>query len=417
VINVIFSNNRLTRGAAIGAGWFAAMAAVWPAQAAWEIVPELGLTTEVDDNARIVPQDQESSSRTALDARLRLRSFGTRGEAFIEPRIVTDAYGDSRDEELESDDVFLLTRAEYAFRSTTLELQTDYRRESVLRSELDDAIGDDPDLGGAPIDTGAGTFGTFSDERERFDFGLNVGFALSERTNLRLETSRIDVAYPDATSAVRSPFDNNTFAAVLTRLADRRNQVSARMYVSDFHADRNDNNTDAFGVQGSFVRPLSETWTFNLDAGIVRTDYAFVNALGEPVDNADSSFTFGTNFEKRSELTTWSIGFTRAINPNSNGFLSLRDDVRVRASRQFRPRLSAAFGIRAAEIDAFIAGAGEERDYWRASLEVQWAMTPRWRLLTGIDRVTQEFLTAGSADATSNSVFVGVRYQGLSQQR
>jgi hypothetical protein len=408
--------HRLT-ALALGIGMLTA--AAWPARdaaAAWEVVPEVGLFTEVDDNARIVPGDNPSSTRGALDARIRLRNFGERGEAYIEPRIVADAYADARDEELENDDLFLITRAARNFENSTLSFQTDYRRESVLRSEIDDALLDDPILGEAPIDTGSGTFGTFTDERERFDVGLDYALALSDRTRLTLESSIVDVAYLENQSTTRSDFDDTTFGVVLTRLVDQRNEVSARVYFSDFEAVRNDNNTDTFGVEGSFLRPVSQTWTFELNAGVARTDFSFLDVVGQRIENADSSFTFGVAFNKRSEATTWTIGAGHTLSPGSDGFLAERDEMRAQVRHQLTPRLTLSGGLRAAQLSRAAASAGidNERDYSRVSLEVEWFMTPRWLLTTGLDRVDQEFVGSGD-DAASNSVFVGVRYQGLSR--
>lgn len=406
------SYHRLTRGVgALAAGCFAT------AHAAWDVVPQVGLTTEVDDNARLVPIEQETSTRTALDARLRLRSIGDRGEAFVEPRFVTDSYADPIDEPLESEDLFLLTRAIHDFGKTTFEFQSDYRHESVLRSEIDAALPEDPDLGGGTVDTGGGTVvGTFADDRERFDIGMSAEVTLSPRTNLRFELDRIDVGYPDSTNPNRSPFDDNTLGLVLTRLVDQRNQVGARVYVSDFHADLNDNDTEAFGVQGTFARPVSETWSFQFDAGVARTDYRFTADDGSIVANADSSFTFGAALEKETQLTTWTVGIGRTLDPNSNGFLSARDNLRVAVTHRFTQRLRTTAGLRGSRIDTPVEDAGtSDRDYWRASFEIEWAMTPRWTLTTGLDRVTEEFVEAG-ADATSNAVMVGVRYRGLSQQ-
>jgi hypothetical protein len=382
------------------------------------VVPQVGLTTEVDDNARLLPIDQPQSTRTALDARMRFRNFGNRGEAFIEPRFVTDAYGDSRDEPLESDDLFLVTRAAYDFEHSNIEFLTNYRRESVLRSEIDAALPDTQVEGGpGAVDTGAGTLGTFTDERKRLDIGFNVGFVLSPRTNMRLEVSRIDVGYPDQTSLIRSPFDDNTLGVVLIRQVDQRNQVSARAYHSDFHAVRNDNDSQAFGVEGAFSRPLSETWSFEFAAGVARTDYKFRPATGGIVDNAANNFTFNTDFRKRSPLTNWTIGVGRSIDPNSNGFLTVRDDLRLRVGHQFRTRLAASFGLRGSRVDtpAESVGGGFKRDYWRASFEVDWEMKARWLLTTGVDHVMEEFPQA-TGNATSNALLVGVRYQGLSRQ-
>ncbi|HET8698026.1 MAG TPA: outer membrane beta-barrel protein, partial [Gammaproteobacteria bacterium] len=308
--------------------------------------------------------------------------------------------------------------AAYAFQHSDIQFQTNYRRESVLRSEIDSALPDNPADGGpGAIDTGAGTLGTFTDERKRLDVGVNAGFVLSPRTTLRLEVARIDVGYPDQTSLIRSPFDDNTLGIRLVRLVDQRNQVSARAYFSDFHAVRNDNDSEAFGVQGAFSRPLSPTWTMDLSAGVARTDYTFVTTTGGIVDNAVNNFTFDTSFRKRSELTTWTIELGRSIDPNSNGFLSARDDLRVRVAHQFRTRLAASFGVRGSRVDtpAETVGGGFDRDYWRASFQIDWQMTRRWLLTTGIDHVTEEF-TQNQGDAKSNAVLVGVRYQGLAQQ-
>jgi hypothetical protein len=192
--------------------------------------------------------------------------------------------------------------------------------------------------------------------------------------------------------------------------------VSARAYFDDFHAVRNDNNSEAFGVEGAFARPLSETWSVEFAAGVARTDYTFRPATGGIVDNAANNFTFNTGFRKRSQLTSWTIDLGRAIDPNSNGFLTVRDDLRLRMSHQFRTRLAASFGLRGSQVDtpAESVGGGFTRDYWRASFQVDWNITPRWLLTTGIDHVMEEFPQA-TGNATSNAVMVGVRYQGLSQ--
>jgi hypothetical protein len=98
--------------------------------------------------------------------------------------------------------------------------------------------------------------------------------------------------------------------------------------------------------------------------------------------------------------------------------LSLRDEVRIQADHQFTPRLSVAAGVRGSRLDTVAEGAGpNERDYIRASVEIAWAMTPRWHLTTGLDRVSEEFIEAGGATAVSNQFSVGIRYEGLSQQQ
>ncbi len=390
-------------------------AAAWPlaAWAAWEIVPELGLTTEVDDNARLVIADQPTSTRAALDARVRLRSFTERGQAYVEPRVVTDTYADSRDAELENTDVFLVSRAMRRFQKSNMDFRFDYGRQSVLRSAIGDALLGGPD--DVPIDAEGSTFGTFTDERERYDLGLDYELSLSQRTNLRFETSLLSVSYPDNQNTTRSDYDSKTLAAVLTRLADRRNEVSASLYVSDFQADRNDNDTSTVGVQGSFLRPLSQTWNFQLNAGVARSDYTFVDTTGLVIGNASNHFTFGFQLDRTSEKTTWTIGTARTLTPSNDSFLARRDELRLQVRRQMTPRLALSTGLRIADYSRVAAAAipRDERKYGRFSLQTEWLMTPRWFLTAGIDSVVQRYASVG-ANATSNAIVIGVRYRGLS---
>jgi hypothetical protein len=309
----------------------------------------------------------------------------------------------------------LLTRAIYDFGKTNIAFKTDYRQESVLRSEVVNAIDDNPDLGAPPVDTGAGTVGTFTDQRKRLDVGFNTEFTLSQRTNFGVELSRIDVGYPDSTTRARTPFDDNRVALVLTRLADRRNEVRARFYASDYHADLNNNDTNAFGVQGEFVRPLSETWTLNFSAGVARTDYTFTDSLGQIVSNANNGFIFDVALDKHSPLTTWSINVGKSLDPNSNGFLSTRDDVQAQVDHKFTQRLTLTAGLRASQVQSVAESVvNDQRDYYRATFQVAWAMTRRWQVTAGFDRLTEEF--NDNSEATSDAISVGIRYQGLSQQ-
>ncbi len=392
----------------------ALVAAAWPplaVRAAWEVAPELGLTTEVDDNARLLINDQPSSTRAALDARVRLRSFSERGQAYFEPRIVGDSYANARDAELENTDVFLIGGAMRKFRKSDIDFNFDYARQSVLRSAIGDALfGTSGDI---PIEAEGSTFGTFTDERRRYDLGLNYERTLSERTKLRFETSLLDVSYLGNQSTTRSDYSSGTLAAVLTRLVDLRNEVSATLYVSDFQADRNDNDTGTVGVRGAFLRPLSQTWTFQLEAGVARSDYTFLDTNGLVVDNATNHFTFGFQFNQRSERTNWTIGADRSLSPSNDGFLARRDELRLQMRHALTPRLTLSTGVRFAGY-ARVAQSTVPRDnrkYGRLSLQVEWLITPKWALTTGVDSVTQEYATV-NANATSNSIVVGVRYRG-----
>lgn len=401
------------RRRAISIGAVAAAAAAAPAatEAAWELVPEFALTAESDDNVRFTPGEDDATSRAALDARLRLRNFGERGGAFIEPRIVAESYTGASLTGLENDDVHLITQADYAWEQVSIGWRSNFREQSILRSEFEAAIPDNVGIVD-PIDTGVGTLGLLDQTRRRYDAVFDVDVSLSERTQLGIALEYIDVAYTSDADALFNPraFEDKTLSATLSRAVDSRTDVSATVFVSEFTAVQNSNVTDTFGVEGAFSRPLSETWSLSLAASVQRLDYRFITSEGVPIDNADASFTFRVGVEKTSPRTRWSFEAGRLITPNSSGFRSERDQVRAFVRHEITPRLTGSAGIRRSELTADEAGFAAGRDYSRVALEIAWALTPRWSLTGGYDRIAENL---GPADAVSDSVLVGIRYRGV----
>lgn len=395
------------------------LAAHETADAAWELVPEFALTAEVDDNARILVEEQPSATRMALDARLLIRSFSERSEIFIEPRIVTDTYADSRDEEIANDDLFLRTRALREFRRSWFRFQSDFRRESVLRSEIEDVLAEPGEPGTEPVATGAGTFGTFTDERERFDLGLAGQIDLTDRTALGLGFDWMDVAYLDdflVDRTERTDFTSRTLTTSLSRAVNDRDTVGATIYATHLNADRVANKSDTLGVTATFRRPLNPVLDMTLEAGIARIDFAVGDTAGVSRTGIDNAFTYGLEVRRRGEAATWTFGFSRSIRPSSQGLLAERDDVILNVGRQIGPRLELTGGLRAARLDESVSvGASSHRQYLRGAIALEWSLSERMQVGTGYDRVLEE-RDNGAREAVSNSVFVSLRYRGLSRE-
>lgn len=278
-----------------------------PAGAAWDVVPTLTLMTESDDNVRLLPGDQPTSTRAALDARFRASRFSERGEAWVEPRIVADAYADESDRNLEHNDLFLRTRAAREMQQGYFAFDTDFRSESVLRSEIDEALEDEVPTGPGEIETDTGTVGAFTDSRDRFGLSLEGGHYFSDRTTLGFDTSWIDVAYDSNLPVERSDFESATLGMSLARSVDARNNVAARIYAMDYVAFRNDNNSRALGAEATFERPLTGTVRFSINVGVVRTEFSYIGAGLERIDGVDNGFTFLFDVEKQARATTFTL--------------------------------------------------------------------------------------------------------------
>ncbi len=388
--------------------------------AAWEIRPEAEASVEANDNLRLQSDDTANipdSSRSRLEGRLLLSNFTERGNITFEPRVRADSYSQVEHAALEGTDLFLRGRGQYEWERFVVGFRSNYDKQDVRDAEITDASPDDPDFDD-PIDPDTGLVSGVDQDRERLLISPFTEIQLSERSALQLEARLMDVTYSQAQVTQRSNFEDREFSAGIIRRVDARNEVSARFYRSQYDAEQTQNTTDTIGVEGNFRRPLGRGWTFNLAAGVARSDYSFVNAQNVLVDNADTSFTYGLGFQQRTERNTLNIMLSRAQNPNSNGFLTLRDEVRIFLQRALNEKLTGSMAVRSYRtqtLDDVVAN--DQRDYARVEFELVWAMTERFFINGGYALATQEFQRPGSSDATSNMFFVGVEYRGLDRQQ
>lgn len=387
------------------------------AHAAWEAVPILDVVAVTEDNVRLLPTEipgSSSADSTSVDARLRATATGERGSVFIEPRARSDHYGGTQNEDLNGLDRFLRARGRYDWERVAIGFFADYDRQDIKDAEFTEAVPDDPNVAD-PIDPDTGA--TIVDEdRQRIILRPSLDFKLSERTSLVLESQILDVSYTGPEVESRVDFQDTQVAAGIVRRVDARNEVAARLIASDYVADFNSNETKTFGVEGTFQRPLARDWTFNLGAGVRRSDYTFLNDRFETVDNADTSFTYLIGFRQRGERNTINVDLGRETAPNSGGFLTLRDQVRVYLSRAMSQRLRGEVGVRyytTKTLDDVVED--DDRDYRRVDLLIEWAMTETMYLSGGYAFTSQKFADDFD-DATSNTLFVGFSFRGRSRQ-
>jgi hypothetical protein len=387
------------------------------ADADWEVVPEAAIVALTDDNIRLLPESAglHTSSAMSLDMKLRISTLGERGGFYFDPRVRIDEYADQADEDLNGTDTFLRTYGERSWERATLGFLFDYDLQDVRDAELADATPDDPNIDLPPdADTG---IAVVDDERERRVFAPYAEITLSERSDLVLEAQIFEIAYENAQFARRMDFVDTQFAAGIVRRVDERNEVSARLVGGEYSADFNQNNTRTFGVLGAFSRPLSRNWTFGLTAGVSRSDYTFVDEQGQVVVNADTYFTPGLSFRQRPERNTINIDVSQEADPNSGGFLTVRDQLWVYLSRAMSERLTGEIGLRgysSTSLDDVVAD--DDRDYFQLDLRLEWFMTERMSVSGTYTYTTQKVQDFSANDATSNAIYFAFGYRGLSSR-
>src|SRR5690606_8155475 len=318
------------------------------ARAAWEYVPDVSVFVESTNNVLVDPDDEESASRTVLDLGVTLSNFTQRGELVVEPRLTSDYFAKSQHRDLETEDKYLDLRGDYNWQKFGASFSTAYSNVSTLRAEFANAVPGDPDLE-EPVDVDTGRLTALNETRRYLANRVNVDFQLSQRSSLGLELRRADVSYSQQSVArdFRSDFDDTSMAVLLRRQTNQRNQISARLFVSEYSAKATANQTDSIGLTGAFTRPFTQTWTFDLSAGVQRSDFRFLlPGTNEFIDNADTNYTFGMGLRKRGQRSLWTISMNRSLDPNSVGHIVVRDQLRAYLQRQLTPRLGGQFGVR-----------------------------------------------------------------------
>ncbi len=388
---------------------------VGTAQAAWDLVPEIGLLVEHNDNPRLRTGGETNASRTIIDATLDIRNFGERGEIRLRPRIRADQYSDAVDEELENDDAFLRGSGEYRWQRATIGFTSNYVQQSILSSETPGAAPDDPDLDD-PSDDITGNLIFFDQVRTRTVFRPYMEFQLTERTGALLETEITESTYTGPQFSSRTDYTNDELALGLVRRVDDLTRMTARVVASKYEAVQNMNVTDSVGVEGVFSRPLSDLWTLNIAAGMLRSDFAFMDADDNLVDNADANVTFDLGFRRRTDFSRININVFREISPSASGHLSQQNQVRIYLERQWSDRFSAwgaVRGINTKSLDN--SDRFNDRDYFRLEMGLDWHFTARWFFSLGYSHTLRERQNRpDSEQRESNSYYLGINFRGLS---
>ena len=421
-MNSTMRYSRTVRGASLGCALGACLLAT-DALADWESTPDLRMELEANDNPRLGQRprgldeelDDHTATRMLMDARVRLRNIGRRGQVVVQPRVRLDAYSDAVDDDLERRDVYLNTRATYSWQRADAGISMNVARESIISAELGDTRPISPDDPiDTPIENDTGLLVQLDEFRKRVNVTPFAEISLSERSALLLEARLLDVSYTGPELRGRSDFTDTLLSLGVGRTIDDRTDAAARFIVSRFEADLTGNETDTVGLEGSFTRQLNELWSFNLTTGLQRSDFSFLDDDGEMVDNATTNYTMSISFGKRTELSTIDFGIHRLLDPNAVGFLVERNELRLRFTRQLSERLTAGFGFSAVQMAALDQEDVRDRDYLRADFDLEWAFTRQWSFAARYGAVDQKF-SGERLDGTANMLSVGAVFRGLSR--
>ena len=421
---MILNYGRLSAAAASVGMLLASAVAERAAHAAWDFVPDLDLRAQEQDNPRYVPDNspppfqKESTSSAILDMSVEMATYTERGSLVFDPEIINYQYTDNAYSDLESTDYYFTGSGQYKWRTAVAGFVARFTREHLAAAEFGSV---DFNLDQPNPDTGdTGRVTTFIDQHRNF-YWLSpyVLFNLSDRNALRFDFANYDISYTEGDLAARTGYKDRLFTTTLQRNVDERTQVAAVASIEQYNADVNTNDFRTVTLKGTFERPLNQLWTFNMAAGVLRSDYSVVDLLNRVTTSATTDYIVDLQFRKRSERSNLNFDLTRDVYPSSNGYNVVRREARLALQRQFKPRLTMDLGFRLQETKTLgNLNAANDRNYAIVTGEWDWAMKPKLYLVGSFEWLSQKYpndiLNRGEMDATS--LTIGIRYRGLSKR-
>jgi hypothetical protein len=393
------------------------------AHAAWDFVPELDLRAQGQDNPRYIPDNsppsvnKQSAMSAIFDASLEMATYTDRGSLIFVPDVINYQYADKAFNDLEGTDYSFTGSGQYKWQKAVAGFVARFSHERLAGAEFNSV---DFNLEQPNPDTGeTGRVVFINQYRDFYWLSPYVQFDLSPRNVLRFDFANYDTTYTGGDLAFRTGYKDRQLATTLQRNVDERTQVAAVMTIDDYKAQVNTNDFRTVTLKGTFERPVNPLWSFNMGAGVLRSDYTVVDALNHTTTSATTDYVINVGFRKRSERSNMNFDLSRDVYPSSNGYSVIRRQVGLALIKQATPRLTMDMGFVYQETTTLgNLNATNDRNYGTVSMQWEWAIKPVLFLVGGFEWLTQEYpndlLNRGQMDATS--LTVGVRYRALSKR-
>src|SRR5262249_8834253 len=153
-----------------------------------------------------------------------------------------------------------------------------------------------------------------------------------------------------------------------------------------YNADVNTNNFHTATIEGQFSHPINPLWTFNMTAGVLRSDFQVVNTLNRVTAGATTDYIVNLGFRKRSERSNLNADIGRDVYPSSNGYSSVRREARLYGEVDLSQRLGLDYGVLLQETKTLgNLNSTDDRNYADLELNLSWALKPVLFLVGGVE--------------------------------
>ena len=396
----------LLAAAACGAGGYAAAADTY-----WRPAVEARIEGHTNRDLATTDELEEEMAGYKLDLGFTWGRDTPRSATRIQPRVRFQDYPDRDD--LKRVEQFLNIDTRYRSPRSDVSLVGRYSRRDAYTAELVEADFDEFD----PEDPSVSQTSRLvtANTRTRVQIRPKYTYQIGERTGLSVSATAEAVDYETEGEDTQVDFDYWQLDGTWVRQLDPRSQLSVGPYVSRYEAEDASVESDAYGLIVEWEREWTERSSVGITLRAERNEWTRVIPVTQ--EESETAWEAMLHLESRAEASMWRVSLGRSITPTGSGTKANVDQFRVAYERALSPRLTSISAVRLLRTRSQTDfNRGDDRDYARLELGLQWAMTQTIFLGTGYEFTWREF-NLENEDALNNSVFVSLRYQGLPPQR
>ena len=368
--------------------------------AQYSLVTKTSARTEFNDNIFITSAAHDSVSGLVVTPQARLVVKELDWQSYLNAKLIFNRYSDSN---LDSNDVLFNWSSSYNLERHMLSLDVKYNKDSSLSATSSD-------------------FGVVARRVKSRSSSLSPSYQYiaNQRTRLSLAANRTWVDYSDDVGFIAYSLDSLT-ASWLYDLSER-NTVSLTLQGSKYSSDNGVYEYDLSVLKIGLRSRLDRLWLFDGvigDSRRVSSNQATstINFFGQTINviNVNNIATTGLVYDVTfaRELEHGSLGITFSRNNTTNSFGGLNEVNALKLTHQYQVSelWRQVLSLRYENFSAVNSGVSvTNRSVQLLEIRLIRQIGRKWKINASYRYAARQFETAGSADASSNRLFLGMTY-------
>ena len=267
------------------------------------------------------------------------------------------------DSDLDSDDQIFRLRNRYMWEKAAFNLNTGYKRESTLITELEDS---------GILNTDA------RNRRVQFDIAPSIEYFATEADQLTLGYSFTDVEFPGSNPLSDTDYEYWATSLGWVRSINERLALLSNVYYTDYEAELSDAETQSVGLDLGFSYAFSETLQTRFTAGYRDSDFENT-VFGVRTSGSEDGSLLAFDLNKEYINSELGINISRTLSPSSSGVVFERDEINLNFDHNFAHNIFSSIEGRWFSNESLNSNQNfDDRDYYSGLLELGKRINPTW---------------------------------------